>query len=326
MGFHHMRDPVGDDAPASGPDRTFEFQPSRVAEAVTRFGETACEGCSPFVRAVRRGNPGAVLCLLVVLFCVLFAGQMIVKDDTVDIKHLIPPGALCANQEDMYDDETRVCQLRNKYAYAYLLGHSWVMCAPNMEGAKVLRVGEDQFGNFWYATEKREDVRQFYKTCVPTCADSADVYDSSQDACMVSKQLAIVFLAGQGGFCAKGTPGGKAIRAESKQVGDGNNWYRPEMASRVKTFYESCRSKCARGDTTVDEIHCQVENTDALAYLESEQMLRSVGIKPDATAARGGGTCDDDSPGLHHNEITRHAARPRAIEALHRRLRAVTGS
>jgi hypothetical protein len=214
-----------------------------------------------------------VTCLLVVVFCVLFAGQMLVKDETVDVtqalnQHLIPPGAMCANQEDMYDDETRVCQLRNKYAYAYLLGHSWVMCAPNMDGAHALRVGEDKFGNFWYGTEKREEVRKFYQTCVPTCADDADIYDSSQgtrrfeqhacsharthahtgthharththtqahmrahththtethahtctDACMVSKQLAIVYLAGQGSFCAKGTPGAKAIRSASKEV------------------------------------------------------------------------------------------------------------
>jgi hypothetical protein len=43
--------------------------------------------------------------------------------------------------------------------------------------------------------------------------------------------------------------------------------------------------------------HCQVENPDALAYLQSEQMLRSVGIKPDKTEGKGGITCDDSSPG-----------------------------
>ena len=295
-----MQHPAGHDEPSGrgvGDDGTFDFARSHTAEWLSRCGERACDGCTPFFKAVRRGSPGAVTCLLVILFCVLFVGQMVVKDETVDIKHLIPPGALCANQEDMYDDETKVCQLRNKYAYAYLLGHSWVMCAPNMQGAKLLRVGEDKFGNFWYGTDKREEVRKFYKTCVPTCADDADIYDSTQDACMVSKQLAIVFLAGQGNFCATGTPGAKAIRSESKEIGDGNYWYRPEMASRVTPFYASCRSKCARGDSSVDETHCQVENPDALAYLQSEQMLRSVGITPDKTEGRGGTTCDDRSPG-----------------------------
>jgi hypothetical protein len=261
----NLRDPVGEghhgasarpvEAPAY--DGTFDFGRSKTAEWLTRRGESACDRCTPFCRAVRRGSPGSVTCLLLVVFCVLFAGQMLVKDETVDVRealHLIPPGAMCANQEDMYDDETRVCQLRNKYAYAYLLGHSWVMCAPNMEGAQALRVGEDRFGNFWYGTEKREEVRKFYQTCVPTCADDADIYDSTQDACMVSKQLAIVYLAGQGSFCAKGTPGAKAIRAQSKEVGDGNYWYRPEMASRVKPFYATCRSACARGDRTAQQV------------------------------------------------------------------------
>eukprot|EP00960_Hanusia_phi_P074526 768261-Hanusia_phi.AAC.10 len=41
---------------------------------------------------------------------------------------------MCANQEDMYDANARRCQMGNKYAYAYLLSHSWVMCAPNMPG------------------------------------------------------------------------------------------------------------------------------------------------------------------------------------------------
>ena len=176
------------------------------------------------------------------------------------------------------------------------------MCAPNMPGAKALRVGEDQFGNFWYGTEKRVEIRQFYATCVPTCADDADIYDDTQDACTVSKQLAIVYLAGGGDFCAKGTPGAKAIRSQSKAVGDGNYWYRPEMASRVKPFYASCHSKCARGDRAVDATHCKVDNADALAYLQSEQMLRSVGIKPEDTKGEGGATCDDRSPG--RNAIT----------------------
>jgi len=171
-----------------------------------------------------------------------------------------------------------------------------------MPGAKALRVGEDQFGNFWYGTEKRVEIRQFYATCVPTCADDADIYDDTQDACTVSKQLAIVYLAGGGDFCAKGTPGAKAIRSQSKAVGDGNYWYRPEMASRVKPFYASCHSKCARGDRAVDATHCKVDNADALAYLQSEQMLRSVGIKPEDTKGEGGATCDDRSPG--RNAIT----------------------
>ena len=250
------------------------------------------------------------------------SGQMLVKDETVDIRHLIPPGALCANQEDMYDDETHVCQLRDKFAYAYLLGHSWVMCAPNMDGARALRVGEDKFGNFWYGTEKREEVRKFYSTCVPTCADDADIYDTSKAACLVSKQLAIVDLSGQGSFCdsrpsSSTAPGALAIQSESKEIGDGNFWYRPEMASRVKSFYASCRSKCARGDDTVDQVHCQVLNPDALAYLQSEQMLRSAGVTPDSTRGSGGSVCDDESPGRRAISGETTGNRPSAKAYIH---------
>ena len=95
-------------------------------------------------------------------------------------------------------------------------------------------------------------MRKFFQTCVPACADDADIYDTTQDACMVSKQLAIVYLAGKGNFCAKGTPREHAIHSESKKIGDGNYWYRPESASRVLPFYASCHAKCARGDSSVD--------------------------------------------------------------------------
>ena len=125
----HLHNLVGDEPSSPGlmrGDNTFGFARSSTVEWLAQCGETAFDSCTPFFKAVKRGSPGAVTCVLVILFCVLFVGQMIVKDERVDIKHLIPPGALCANQEDMYDVETKICQLRNKFAYAYLLGHSWV--------------------------------------------------------------------------------------------------------------------------------------------------------------------------------------------------------
>ena len=88
----------------------------------------------------------------------------------------------------------------------------------NPDYKQAVRAGEDKFGNFWYGTEKREEVREFYQTCVPTCAGGVDVFDSSKSACMVSNQKAIVFLAGQGAFCTEGTAGERAILSESKQV------------------------------------------------------------------------------------------------------------
>jgi hypothetical protein len=145
----HLSGPVDEHAQPRS-DGTFSFPRSQTANFLVGCGENACDGCTPFFKSVLHGNPGAVLCLLVVLFCVMFSGTILVKDETVDVaaavathQHLIPPGALCANQEDMYDDESHLCQLRNTFAYGYLLGHSWVMCAPNMDGAQVTAFPSD---------------------------------------------------------------------------------------------------------------------------------------------------------------------------------------
>ena len=82
----------------------------------------------------------------------------------------------------------------NKYVYAYLLGHDWVFCAPNMPGAQLLTKNMDEMSNFWYRSSQRSEVRQFYGTCVPTCADDADTYHSSKDMCLVSNDIARVWL------------------------------------------------------------------------------------------------------------------------------------
>ena len=37
--------------------------------------------------------------------------QLFLQDDKVPIHHLIPAGSLCANQEDMFDDTKRLCQV-----------------------------------------------------------------------------------------------------------------------------------------------------------------------------------------------------------------------
>ena len=315
-----FQDPVGgaDRGASASRDGTFDFERSPLGVVLAQRAESAVGWFVHFGKAVRRGSPGAVLGFVLALFFVLFAGQVLVRDETVDVHtalHLIPPGALCANQEDMLDDESRLCQLRNTFAYAYLLGHSWAACAPHTVGARLLRMGQDDFGNFWYGPEKREDVRQFYATCAPTCADAADVYDAAKGACMVSNQLALVFLSsGQargkgGGLCAKSTPGGNGILSESKQISDGNLWYRPELASRVAAFYASCVPACARGDAKAvlqdsqtgemmaGHVRCRVENVDALAYLQAQHMLEAAGIAPGETIGSGGATCDDESPG-----------------------------
>lgn len=169
----------------------------------------------------------------------------------------------------------------NKYAYAFLLKHDWVVCAPNMPAAKLLRSSEDGYGNFWYRSSDRHEVRRFYGTCVPTCADEADTFHSSKQACLVGNDLARVWLQGNGQHCDQGTAGGAGILRESQAIGDGNFWYKPEMAGHVRSFYSSCQTTCALGDTSLDDQHCQVMNQKAVRYLKGSSSV----------------SCDTTSPG-----------------------------
>ena len=157
-----------------------------------------------------------------------------------------------------------------------------------MEGAQLLKRNKDELSNFWYTSEQRKEVRQFYHTCVPTCADDADTYHSSKDMCLVSNDIARVWLQGNGQHCQHGTAGAVAIRHASKDVGDGNMWYRPEMAGRVKTFYHSCSPRCASGDFELDGRHCQVRNSMASTFLQ---------------VGAGGVVCDSISPGKSAIEV-----------------------
>ncbi|EKX32616.1 hypothetical protein GUITHDRAFT_121207 [Guillardia theta CCMP2712] len=98
----------------------------------------------------------------------------------------------------------------------------------------------------------------------------------------MSNDIARVWLQGDGQHCDSNTPGAGAIKRASKRVGDGNFWYKPEMASRVREFYKSCSARCAKGDSTLDSMYCQVRNPMALSFLQ-----------------QGGSqvVCDDISPG-----------------------------
>mmetsp|Transcript_995 Transcript_995/g.2441 ORF Transcript_995/g.2441 Transcript_995/m.2441 type:complete len:221 (-) Transcript_995:55-717(-) len=185
----------------------------------------------------------------------------------------------------MWDETRRRCQMGNKYAYAYLLEHAWVSCARNMPGARMLRKTQDAYGNFWYSSDMRHEVRSFYKTCVPTCASNDDTYHAGVELCLLSNDVARVFLQGDGQKCQGDLHGASDIRRASKQVDDGNFWYKPEMADRVRTFYASCSATCALGDPRAGNGRgeCRVHNSDALRYLK-----------------RGGNSeivCDRPSPG-----------------------------
>ena len=127
------------------------------------------EFLSALVVSVQRGRPAGLLFILCCICICISLLQVFFKDDRVRVEKLIPAGSLCASQvlppapplpdgassapprvggcrvpvltrcataqDDLYDDVKRRCQMGNKYAYAYLLGHDWVFCAPNMYGS-----------------------------------------------------------------------------------------------------------------------------------------------------------------------------------------------
>lgn len=60
----------------------------------------------------------------------------------------------------MYDTASRLCQVGNKYAFWYMKHKSWVQCAPNLPGYRMLtNTGPDWQGNWWYTPAQAKEVR-----------------------------------------------------------------------------------------------------------------------------------------------------------------------
>ena len=62
-------------------------------------------------------------------------------------------------QDDMYDTASRLCQVGNKYAFWFMKHKSWVQCAPNIPGYRMLvSTGADFNGNYWYTVKQAKEV------------------------------------------------------------------------------------------------------------------------------------------------------------------------
>lgn len=63
------------------------------------------------------------------------------------------------SQDDMYDTASRLCQVGNKYAFWFMKHKSWVQCAPNIPGYRMLvNTGADFNGNYWYTVKQAKEV------------------------------------------------------------------------------------------------------------------------------------------------------------------------
>ena len=66
---------------------------------------------------------------------------------------------LLSPQDDMYDTVSRLCQVGNKYAFWYMRHKSWVQCASNVPGYRLLsQSGPDWKGNYWYNLKQANEA------------------------------------------------------------------------------------------------------------------------------------------------------------------------
>ena len=144
--------------------------------------------------------------------CFILVHYMLLPFEGWDHSNLVPAPALCASQDDEYDTSSRLCRVGNKYAFWYLRQRTWVQCAPNIPGFKLLQNNADWQGNYWYSIRHSKEIRAFYDTCIPECATDEDAYYSTRDMCKVTDGVLISWLSGDGQQCASGTTGEKAIK------------------------------------------------------------------------------------------------------------------
>ena len=258
----------------------------RVAGPISRSTSECCtEQLPSFVRGLLAGSQRNLIVLLVFLLCSFTVVHYLLQPPSGSLGSLVPAPSLCSSQDDMYDTESRLCKVGQKYALWYLRHKDWVQCAPNVPGYQLLaHAGSDWNGNYWYSLRNSQAVREFYDTCIPECATDEDTFHADKDMCMVTDDVLITWLNGDGQSCKSQTIGEKSIKWATASLADaqGRYWYAPDSADKVRELLESCQNSCAQSDVALhDNVHCQVMNTAALHFISHRQ-----------------GTCDTQLPGF----------------------------
>mmetsp|Transcript_13507 Transcript_13507/g.28796 ORF Transcript_13507/g.28796 Transcript_13507/m.28796 type:complete len:395 (-) Transcript_13507:92-1276(-) len=258
----------------------------RIAGPLSRSTSDCCtEQLPSFVRGLAAGSQRNLIVLLVFLLCAFTIVHYLLQPPSDTMQNLVPAPSVCSSQDDMYDTDSRLCRVGNKYAIWYLRHKDWIQCAPNVPGYRVLQqTGPDWNGHYWYGITHSKAVREFYDTCIPECATDEDTFHIDKDMCLVTDDVLITWMNGDGQKCPTSTIGEKSIRWATGSLPDpqGRYWYAPDSADKVRALLESCHSTCAQSDVLLhDNTHCQVMNTMALHFLTQKT-----------------GSCDTQLPGF----------------------------
>ena len=98
----------------------------------------------------------------VLLFAFILIG-MFMLNMLLDDEHIavLTSGAkFCADKADLLEKVNHRCQVRNKFALAFLSGAPWVKCASFTRGATLLEASADSNGARWYDLDDKNKVRR----------------------------------------------------------------------------------------------------------------------------------------------------------------------
>jgi hypothetical protein len=90
----------------------------------------------------------------------MFMMNMLLDDEHVAV--LSSGAKVCADKADYFEKVNHRCQVRNKFALAFLNGAQWVKCAEFTRGATLLEASADSKGVRWYDIDDKSKVGHYH--------------------------------------------------------------------------------------------------------------------------------------------------------------------
>ena len=106
----------------------------------------------------------------ILLFGIIFIGMfmmnLLLDDEQIPV---LSSGAnVCADKSDFLEKANHRCQVRNKFATAFLKGAPWVKCAAFTRGATLLEDSVDSDGIRWYDLDDKDKVYPWTQRFIDT--------------------------------------------------------------------------------------------------------------------------------------------------------------